>query len=587
MAAASVKPAPPPSTTTPSTRPPGPFNADDEWRRIKQAVPRPLDGTIRPLISEPAVLKLRPGAVPVQRWHTRAVAIPLLEGFDAEVDEMLDQDLMEQADDVADPSEWVHPAVVVAKKPPTPHSITPVRICVDFTPLNREMVPIAKSTPPPKEKVASIPTSACYFTVLDGRKGYHQVLLHPDSRKYTTSLFAHRGRFRLPKERLPMGCATADAIFTEKWEEIIRPHDAYTRSVVEDVLIWGATPEECADRTLAVLRSFDAVDASINTEKVQFCKESVLFGGFVVSRGRYCIDPKLTADLRNFPPPTSRTELRSFFGLAQQMGSFNDSLTKALEPLRGLNKDATRWMWTQHHQAAFEKARTILSGKQHLAFFDKSRPTRLSTDASRVAGLGFLLEQKGTDGLWRLVQCGSRSLATHEANWSGVAELEALAAAWACKKCAYFLEGLQPFTLLTDNMPLKHIINNKRQDQLHNDRLLKLRTYLSRFNITAEHVPGRLHKAADALSRIPGTDPSADDIVLSERDDALREFALAASVSALTALSQAPTGSAQATTATTFPNPPITATHGTPLIGPLCCCEAKPNSHAHFVPFTL
>jgi len=39
-------------------------------------------------------------------------------------------------------------------------------------------------------------------------------------------------------------------------------------------------------------------------------------------------------------------------------------------------------------------------------FYDMTKPTRLSTDASRQ-GLGFILQQQ-TEGQWTLIQAGSR-----------------------------------------------------------------------------------------------------------------------------------------------------------------------------------
>ena len=503
-----------------------------------------------------ARLKVRAGARPSQRWHTKAVPIPLQPGFNREIDEQLRQRLIEPAGDTNDPSEWVHPIVVVAKKMPVPRPDPDVRITVDMTSLNKSLILVAKSTPSPQEKVTRIPRAAAYFTVLDGQKGYHQVPLHKDDRHLTTFLAAHRGRFRYC--RLPMGAAVSDAIFTEKWETIIRPHANYCTSVVEDVLIWGESPRECSERTQAVLASMSKHDASVNDKKTQFCKREVLFSGMLISQGQYRIDPNLTKDLREFPAPTNVKELKSFLGLAQQLGTYTDDLTTLTEPLRGLNKKGVLWQWTARHQAAFEEAREALSAEANLAPFNPARKTRLATDASRLNGLGFLLTQRGEDGQWRLVQCGSRRLSKHEANWSGVAEIEGLAAAWACRKCAYFLEGLEEFELQTDNLPLTSILNNKRPDQLNNDRLLKIKTYLSRFNVTAVHVKGASHCAADALSRIPGAQPTEDDQIITETDDNIRQFALAAAVElALPPSTDGPTTTARAyATAVGSGNPP-------------------------------
>ena len=66
-----------------------------------------------------------------------------------------------------------------------------------------------------------------------------------------------------------------------------------------------------------------------------------------------------------------------------------------------------------------------------------------------------------------------------------MAELEALAVAWAAKKCTYFLDGMRHFTVVTDSNPLIPVLNDRRLDQMTNDRLLKLKTALARYNFTA------------------------------------------------------------------------------------------------------
>jgi RNase H-like domain found in reverse transcriptase len=138
-----------------------------------------------------------------------------------------------------------------------------------------------------------------------------------------------------------------------------------------------------------------------------------------------------------------------------------------MEPLRDLNKDSTDWVRLPQHQAAFEEARQCLSGPSHFTFFDPSRATELLTDASRIHGLRFLLQQRCEDGQWCTVQCGSRTLAKHEANWLGMAELKALAVAWAAKKCSFFLDGLQHFEVVTNLILLAPILNkDRRLDQI-------------------------------------------------------------------------------------------------------------------------
>ena len=137
-----------------------------------------------------------------------------------------------------------------------------------------------------------------------------------------------------------------------------------------------------------------------------------------------------------------------------------------------------------------------------LSFFDISKPTKLSRDASRQ-GLGFVLQQK-TGDKWTLVQAGSRFLSDAETRYA-IIELEMLAVCWAIMKCRVFLAGLQHFDVATDHNPLIPILNTRRLDEVENPRLQHLKSYLMAYNSTAQWTKGSNHCAPDALSRNPVT----------------------------------------------------------------------------------
>jgi hypothetical protein len=123
------------------------------------------------------------------------------------------------------------------------------------------------------------------------------------------------------------------------------------------------------------------------------------------------------------------------------------------------------------------------------------------------------------DKNWLTVLCGSHSLTMHEGNWSGVAELEALVVAWVAFKCAFFLDGPNKFTVATDCKPLANLLNNKRLDQIKNNRLFKLWARLSHYNFTAHWTPGSQHTVEDTISQRPTAHPSPKDIMGDDSED--------------------------------------------------------------------
>merc|ERR1712016_23565 len=78
-------------------------------------------------------------------------------------------------------------------------------------------------------------------------------------------------------------------------------------------------------------------------------------------------------------------------------------------------------------------------------------------------------------------------------------------------KCKYFLLGCESFLLAVDHKPLLGILNNKNLEEVENPRLQRLKEKTLRFNFSIVHVPGRLHKTADATSRQPVSEADSDE----------------------------------------------------------------------------
>ena len=115
--------------------------------------------------------------------------------------------------------------------------------------------------------------------------------------------------------------------------------------------------------------------------------------GLVLSEEGYKIDNLITEAIFKFPPPSNCTDLRSFFGLVNQLSASTNTIAGLLAPLRPLLSTKNDFVWTAEHDQAFKRAKESLTIAPTLAFFDIDRPTCLSTDASRQ-GLGFVLQQK-------------------------------------------------------------------------------------------------------------------------------------------------------------------------------------------------
>ena len=233
--------------------------------------------------------------------------------------------------------------------------------------------------------------------------------------------------------------------------------------------------------------------------------------GYIVSSDGIKADPTKIEAISEFPAPTNITELRSFMGMANQLGGFTHLLSEAAGPLRDLLKPKNAFLWSPQHEEAFTKTKEILCSPHILVAFDPNLETMLQTDASRLKGVGFALLQKH-QATWKLVQAGSRFITETESNYAMV-ELELLAVVWAMRKCRIYLQGLPNFELIVDHKPLESILNTQTLDMVDNPRIQRLKEKLSAFIFHTTWRKGKDHVIPDALSRAPCRDPEPEDII--------------------------------------------------------------------------
>ena len=459
---------------------------------ITKEFPDVFDGVIRAMPGEEYQIVLKPDAVPHAVRAPRRVPFALREPLRQELQQLQDNGIITP---VTEPTEWCAPIVVSPKK-----NGGGIRLCVDLSRLNASVRRELYQSSTPAECVASILASeARWFTVLDAQKGYHQCPLDVSSQHLTTFTTPF-GRYMYL--RAPYGVSSISEHYNRRMDECLQGLPGIQR-LVDDVIVCGRTREELLHRTRQLLQRCREKGVSLNRGKVQFMQQEVKFAGFIVGESGYRPDPALTEALASFPSPKDITDLRGFFGLANQLAPFSDTVARNLLPLRELLSTKREFCWDASHEDAFIRARAALSSPPTLAFYDPRRATRLSTDASRLNGMGCVLQQQQDDESWSVVQAGSRFVTDTETRYAAI-EIEMAAVVWAFKKCRLFLSGLPHFDVFVDHKPLVPILNLKTLDQLENPRLQRLKMQLGEFGpFTAHWIKGSEHLAADALSRSP------------------------------------------------------------------------------------
>ena len=489
--------------------------AQEVWEEF----PSVFDGQVRVMDGEQFHITLTENAVPFCVKTPRTVPFAYREKLKAELELLQQQGIIAP---VTEATQWCAPIVVTPKK-----GTDRIRMCVDLSKLNRFVLRERYQSPTPAEAVADITASeAKYFTVMDATKGYHQCPLAEDSQELTTFITPF-GRFKYL--RAPYGLSSIAEHYNRRMAEALEGLSGYRR-IVDDIVIYDKDPQQHVQHVKQFLERCRDRKISINRDKWQFCQSQVKFAGFHLMPEGYQVDPSITAAITLFPSPTTRTELRSFVGLVNQLTSGTNTIAELITPFRPLLSTKNEFMWTTEHDQALTKVKECLTTTPVLAFFDVTKATRICTDASRQ-GLGFIMQQQTAEGQWHLIQAGSRCLTDAEARYA-VIELELLAVTWAIWKCRVFLMGMQHFDVITDHNPLISILNHHRLDEIDNPRLQRLRAKIMAFNFKAVWHKGVTNQAPDALSRNPVSTPSPAEL-LAEHDEENNQEPSAAEIRAI------------------------------------------------------
>ena len=130
---------------------------------------------------------------------------------------------------------------------------------------------------------------------------------------------------------------------------------------MDDILVFGSTPQEHNSRLLAVLQRLQSANVTLNRTKCEFNQKSVKFLGHLVDSQGIRADPEKIVAVSNMKPLTSVTELRRFLGMANQLGKFSPRLAQISQPLRELLSPSHAWVWGPTQEDSFTAIKAELT----------------------------------------------------------------------------------------------------------------------------------------------------------------------------------------------------------------------------------
>lgn len=402
-----------------------------------------------------------------------------------EVESMLKENIIQPSK-----SPWSSPVLTVPKKDGG------IRLCLDSRKLNS--VTVKDSYPLPyTSAILDNLRNAKYITAIDLSKAFLQIKLDLSSREKTAFCIPGKGLFEFV--RMPFGLSNAPAELQRLVDKLFGPEfDKNTFAYLDDLICISSNFLEHLELLRKVHKALKAAGLTVNLKKCEFCKERLLYLGYVVDSQGLHTDPSKLETIKNFPQPKTVKQLRSFLGLCSYYRRFISKFADIAAPLTkltgGSKKIKTDLNWNEEAEKAFNTLKHCLITSPVLQCPDFSKAFFLHCDASSV-GIGSVLSQEDDNGEQHPVAFYSRSLNNCERNYS-TTERELLAILDSIEHFRPYIEGMK-FTVITDHASLKWLLSLNNPS----GRLARWAARISQFTFDIIHKKGSLHVVPDTLSR--------------------------------------------------------------------------------------
>jgi hypothetical protein len=209
------------------------------------------------------------------------------------------------------------------------------------------------------------------------------------------------------------------------------------------------------------------------------------------------MDPVKIAGVADWPTPSNKKEVQSFVSFINFYQQFIPGFSHHAHALFDLTMKDIRFIWGLPQEHSFIKLKELITSAPVLVLPNDDLPFRQEAESSSIATGTILSQQQVNDNAWHPVAFLSKVLNPVERNYE-IHNTEMLAIIQGLEEWRYYPEGARhPVEIWTNDKNLEYF----RVAQKINCRQARWLLYLSCFNFTLHHKPGRSMGKPDALSR--------------------------------------------------------------------------------------
>ncbi|KAK1328778.1 hypothetical protein QTO34_010933 [Cnephaeus nilssonii] len=242
---------------------------------------------------------------------------------------------------------------------------------------------------------------------------------------------------------------------------------------VDDLLLAGATEEECRRGTGLLLEELARLGYRASAKKAQICQREVTYLGYALKGGQRWLTEARKQTVTQIPVPRTPRQVREFLGTAGFCRLWIPGFATLAAPLYPLTRESVSFEWGNDQQQAFDDIKKALLSAPALALPDVAKPFVLFVDERRGVARGVLTQSLGP---WkRPVAYLSKKLDPVASGWPAC--LRAVAAVAVLVKDADKLTMGQKLTIIAPHS-LESIIRQPPDRWLSNARMTHYQSLL-------------------------------------------------------------------------------------------------------------